>query len=270
MVAGSHVAERARQRDRLAVGALAHGRRPDGELEAGRRRGPKRENVTSSSISTFEFDHVSDDIGSLVTRLLGLPALLVVVAVGRYLYAQNAKSNTSPPVQQAITQAQVNVAATNFQGASTAMQAFFAQSGTYAGAALPPGSGVILARADAHLVLPADPGGRPARERPRRRARVRRLLVSSGRSAGTTLLVVSTGPLRAELVDELEALKFALADMSAGDIAADDAGAIAVEISAIRLQLKRLAFERQEVQQRLERHAPSCRRQHPLDSVGAL
>lgn len=106
-----------------------------------------------------------------MTRLLGLPALLVVVAVGGYLYAQNAKSNTSPPVQQAITQAQVNVAATNFQGASTAMQAFFAQSGTYAGAALPPGSGVILARADATsfcLQTPAGdqhengPGGAPA------------------------------------------------------------------------------------------------------------
>ena len=65
---------------------------------------------------------------------------------------------------------------------------------------------------------------------------------------------MSTGPLRAELVDELEALKFALADMSAGDIAADDAGAIAAEISAIRLQLKRLAFEREEVQLQLERH----------------
>jgi hypothetical protein len=86
-----------------------------------------------------------------VTRLLGLPALLVALAVGGYLYAQNAKSNgpTSPPVQQAITQAQLNVAATNFQGADTAMQAFFAQSGTYAGATLPPGSGVVLVRADA-------------------------------------------------------------------------------------------------------------------------
>jgi hypothetical protein len=86
-----------------------------------------------------------------VTRLLGLPALLVALAVGGYLYAQNARSNgpTSPPVQQAITQAQVNVAATNFQGADTAMQAFFAQSGTYVGATLPPGSGVVLVRADA-------------------------------------------------------------------------------------------------------------------------
>lgn len=86
-----------------------------------------------------------------MTRLLGLPALLVALAVGGYLYAQNARSNgpTSPPVQQAITQAQVNVAATNFQGADTAMQAFFAQSGTYVGATLPPGSGVVLVRADA-------------------------------------------------------------------------------------------------------------------------
>ena len=65
---------------------------------------------------------------------------------------------------------------------------------------------------------------------------------------------MSTGPLRAELVEELEALKFALADMSAGDIAAEEAVAIASEISAIRLQLKRLALEREAVQEQLERH----------------
>ena len=86
-----------------------------------------------------------------MTRLVGLPMLLIALAVGGYLYATNAKSNgpTSPPVQQAITQAQVNVAATNFQGADTAMQGFFAQNGTYAGAVLPPGSGVVLVRSDA-------------------------------------------------------------------------------------------------------------------------
>ena len=86
-----------------------------------------------------------------MTRLLGIPGLLVVLAVGGYLYAQSAKSNgpTSPPVQQAITQAQVNVAATNFQGADAAMQAFYAQNGTYAGATLPPGTGVVLVRSDA-------------------------------------------------------------------------------------------------------------------------
>jgi hypothetical protein len=83
--------------------------------------------------------------------MLGLPALLVVVLIGGYLTVKNMNSNgpTSPPVQQAITQAQVNVAATNFQGADAAMQAFFAQSGSYAGAALPPGTGVVLVRADA-------------------------------------------------------------------------------------------------------------------------
>lgn len=105
--------------------------------------------------------------------MLGLPALLVVVLIGGYLTVKNMNSNgpTSPPVQRAITQAQVNVAATNFEGAATAMQAFFAQSGTYAGAALPPGTGVILARADATsfcLQTPAGdqhengPGGAPA------------------------------------------------------------------------------------------------------------
>jgi hypothetical protein len=77
--------------------------------------------------------------------------MLVVLVVGGYLMTKQMKSNgpTSPPVQQAIAQAQVNVAATNFQGADTAMQAFFAQSGSYAGATLPPGSGVVLVRADA-------------------------------------------------------------------------------------------------------------------------
>ena len=86
-----------------------------------------------------------------MTRALGLPALLVALCIGGYLAVKNMQSNgpTSPPVQQAITHASANVAATNFQGADTAMQAFYAQSGTYAGATLPPGSGVVLVRADA-------------------------------------------------------------------------------------------------------------------------
>jgi hypothetical protein len=77
--------------------------------------------------------------------------LLIALVVGAYLYAQDAKSNgpTSPPVQQAIVQANSAVAATNFEQADAAMQAFFAQSGTYAGAALPPGTGVVLVRSDA-------------------------------------------------------------------------------------------------------------------------
>jgi hypothetical protein len=77
--------------------------------------------------------------------------MLVALAVGGYLMTKQMQSNgpTSPPVQQAITLAQGAVAATNFSGADAAMQAFFAQSGSYAGATLPPGSGAILVRADA-------------------------------------------------------------------------------------------------------------------------
>ena len=86
-----------------------------------------------------------------MTRLLGLPALLIVLVVGGYLYAKDAKSNgpTSGTVTRAIAGADTAVAATNFQGADAAMQAFFAQNGTYAGATLPPGSGVLLVRSDA-------------------------------------------------------------------------------------------------------------------------
>lgn len=83
--------------------------------------------------------------------MLGIPAVLVVALVGVYLYAQDARSNgpTSPAGQQAISQSQSAVAATNFSQADAAMQAFYVQSGTYAGAALPIGTGVVLVRADA-------------------------------------------------------------------------------------------------------------------------
>ena len=86
-----------------------------------------------------------------MTRVLGLPALLIVLAVGGYLYAKDAKSNgpTSGTLTAAIAGANTAVAATNFRGADAAMQAFYAQNGTYAGAALPPGTGVFLVRSDA-------------------------------------------------------------------------------------------------------------------------
>jgi len=86
-----------------------------------------------------------------MTRLIGLPMLLVTLAIGGYLYSKDMKSNgpTSPTVTQMIGQANSAVAATNFQQADAAMQAFYAQSGTYAGAVLPPGTGVVLVRSDA-------------------------------------------------------------------------------------------------------------------------
>lgn len=103
-------------------------------------------------------------------RVLSVPALCVVVLFGIYLYSQDAKSSgpTSAAGQQAITQAQSAVAATNFAQADAAMQAFYDQSGTYVGATLPPGSGAVLARADsvsyclqAGGVHEDGPGGQP-------------------------------------------------------------------------------------------------------------
>jgi hypothetical protein len=86
-----------------------------------------------------------------MARFVVLPSLIVALVIGAYLVAANAKSNgpTAPAVTQQIGEAQTSVAATNFQGADTAMQAWYAQNGTYAGATLPPGSGVVLVRADA-------------------------------------------------------------------------------------------------------------------------
>jgi hypothetical protein len=105
-----------------------------------------------------------------VLRILGLPALLVVVLIGGYLYTQDMRSNgpTSATGAQAVTLAQSAVAATNFGQAAAAMQAFFVQSGTYADATLPPGTGVVLVRADAtsYCLQAGDehedgPGGQP-------------------------------------------------------------------------------------------------------------
>lgn len=87
-----------------------------------------------------------------MTRLLGIPSLLLVLVIGGYLMTkQMGGSNNSgtPPVQQAVVQADSAVAATNFSQADASMQAFLTQNGTYAGAVLPPGSGVVLVRADA-------------------------------------------------------------------------------------------------------------------------
>jgi hypothetical protein len=86
-----------------------------------------------------------------VLRVLGIPAFLVVALIGIYLYSQDAQSNgpTSAVGQQAISQSQSAVAATNFSQADAAMQAYYVQGGTYAGATLPLGTGVVLVRADA-------------------------------------------------------------------------------------------------------------------------
>ena len=82
-------------------------------------------------------------------RVLGIPALLVVVLLGAYLSLKNMQPDgpTSTVGRQAITQAQSEVAATNFAQASAAMQAFFTENATYVGATLPVGTGVVLVSA---------------------------------------------------------------------------------------------------------------------------
>jgi ABC-type hemin transport system substrate-binding protein len=86
-----------------------------------------------------------------MTRTLGLPLLLVTLLIGGYLFTQQSRSNgpSAPAVAQAETQAQTEVAAVNFRAVTTALQAWYAANGTYAGAALPLGAGAAVVRADA-------------------------------------------------------------------------------------------------------------------------
>jgi hypothetical protein len=103
-------------------------------------------------------------------RVAGIPAILITLFVGAYLSTQDMRSNgpTSASGQQAIVQAQSATAGLNFNQAVPALQAYFDQNHTYAGATLPPGSGVVLATADATSYCLQDgnehevgPGGRP-------------------------------------------------------------------------------------------------------------
>ena len=86
-----------------------------------------------------------------MSRLLGLPILLVSLAVGGYLFVSQTRSEgpTASAITQAEAQAQSAVAGANFSGAAVLLQAWYAENATYAGATLPPGSGVVLVRADA-------------------------------------------------------------------------------------------------------------------------
>jgi hypothetical protein len=86
-----------------------------------------------------------------MTRTLGLTMLVVSLLIVGSLFVQQMRTSgpSAPAVTQAETQAQGAVAATNFQGTASALQGWYASSGTYAGATLPPGSGVALVRADA-------------------------------------------------------------------------------------------------------------------------
>jgi hypothetical protein len=85
-----------------------------------------------------------------MTRVFGLLMVLVALAVGAYIFAVHARDQgpTSQTVTAVEQRAESAVAATNFQGVAASLQAWFAANATYAGATLPPGSGVVLVRAD--------------------------------------------------------------------------------------------------------------------------
>ncbi len=103
-------------------------------------------------------------------RVLGIPAVLIVLFVGAYLSMKDMSSNgpTSASGQQEISQAQSATAGLDFSQAVPALQAYFDQNHTYAGATLPVGSDVTLVSADATTYClqsgnehEVGPGGQP-------------------------------------------------------------------------------------------------------------
>ncbi len=110
-----------------------------------------------------------------MTRALASVVLLVSLAVGGWLFAEQSKNEgpTSQAVTQAEAQAAVSAAGVNFSQVGASLQAAYAQAGTYAGAQLPAGSGVTLVQAtntsycleanlNGTLVHEVGPGGTPA------------------------------------------------------------------------------------------------------------
>ncbi|HEX9380817.1 MAG TPA: hypothetical protein VF891_04890 [Gaiellaceae bacterium] len=85
-----------------------------------------------------------------MSRGFGLVAAICSLAIVAVLMALNARQNgpTSASVQRAEAEATAAVGSLNFTGAATELEAFHAENGTYAGAALPPAFGVTLVRAD--------------------------------------------------------------------------------------------------------------------------
>jgi hypothetical protein len=75
--------------------------------------------------------------------------------------------------------------------------------------------------------------------------------VTSAQPEGTHR-AVSTGPIPPGITRDLERLKRHLADMNADDLSPEQTQTMAVEISAIRLQLKRLGLDQQAMLARLE------------------
>jgi hypothetical protein len=87
----------------------------------------------------------------MTVRTLGLLSLVAALAIGGWLYSQQAKEAgpTSELAEQAQDDAAAGVAGANFQAALPEMETWYAEHGTYAGVALSPGYNVVVRRADA-------------------------------------------------------------------------------------------------------------------------
>ncbi len=77
--------------------------------------------------------------------------LVLTLAIGGYVFAQQSKTEgpTSQAARQEEAQATAAASATSFDAALPTLQAWYADHGTYAGAALPPSYGVTLVRGGA-------------------------------------------------------------------------------------------------------------------------
>jgi Tfp pilus assembly protein PilE len=86
-----------------------------------------------------------------MSRGFGLVVMISSLAIVAVLMALNMRQNgpTSQTATRAEAAAKAAAGSLNFTGAATELEAFHAENGTYAGAALPPSFGVTLARADA-------------------------------------------------------------------------------------------------------------------------
>jgi hypothetical protein len=86
-----------------------------------------------------------------MSRGFGLVSIICSLAIVAALMALNARENgpTSDTARQAESQGTAAVSSLNFTQAATELEAYRAENGTYAGAALPPAFGVALVRADA-------------------------------------------------------------------------------------------------------------------------
>jgi uncharacterized protein YxeA len=106
---------------------------------------------------------------------MGLLLVVITLAIVGGLMAVQSKTQgpNAPQVQQEESQALVTASAQTFAQVGQALQADYAQNGTYVGAELPVGSQVTLAQAtdktyclqttvDGRVVHESGPGGAPA------------------------------------------------------------------------------------------------------------